>query len=197
LYDNNLKGELRMDLLSRVDRKEAVLIVVDVQEVLMKQMNQEIGENIIRNIKTLLAFAKEMSIPILMTEQYPKGLGKTVSEIRTVLGSILPIEKLSFSCCGVKMFDDKLNQLARKQVILTGIETHVCVLQTANDLIQKGYGVHAVADAICSRRKLDWEIGLRWMEKRGAMISTTEIIAFQLLKEAGTEEFRGLSKLLR
>jgi isochorismate hydrolase len=197
LYDNNLKGELRMDLLSRVDRKEAVLIVVDVQEVLMKQMNQEIGENIIRNIRTLLAFAKEMSIPILMTEQYPKGLGKTVSEIRTVLGSILPIEKLSFSCCGVKMLDDKLNQLVRKQVILTGIETHVCVLQTANDLIQKGYGVHAVADAICSRRKLDWEIGLRWMEKRGAMISTTEIIAFQLLKEAGTEEFRGLSKLLR
>jgi isochorismate hydrolase len=87
--------------------------------------------------------------------------------------------------------------LARKQVILTGIETHVCVLQTANDLIQEGYGVHAVADAICSRRKLDWEIGLRWMEKRGAMISTTEIIAFQLLKEAGTEEFRGLSKLLK
>jgi len=186
-----------MDLLSRADRKEAVLIVVDVQEVLMKQMNQKIGENIIRNIKTLLAFAKEMSIPILMTEQYPKGLGKTVSEIRTVVGSILPIEKLSFSCCGVKMFADKLNQLARKQVMLTGIETHVCVLQTANDLVQKGYGVHAVADAICSRRKLDWEIGLRWMEKRGAMISTTEITAFQLLKEAGTEEFRGLSKLLR
>jgi isochorismate hydrolase len=90
-----------------------------------------------------------------------------------------------------------LNQPARNQAILTGIETHVCVLQTANDLIQKGYEVYVVADAICSRRKLDWEIGLRWMEKKGAMISTTEIIAFQLLKEAGTEEFRGLSKLLK
>jgi nicotinamidase-related amidase len=113
------------------------------------------------------------------------------------LGSILPIEKVSFSCCGVETFNDKLNQLGRKQIILTGIETHVCVLQTADDLIQKGYEVHAVADAICSRSKLDWEIGLKWMEKRGAMISTTEIIAFQLLKEAGTEEFRGLSKLLK
>jgi isochorismate hydrolase len=191
------KEESRMNKPLQIEREEVVLVVVDAQEVLMKQMNQEIRKNVIRNIKTLLAFTKEMSIPILITEQYPKGLGKTVSEIRMELGLIRPIEKLSFSCCGVKMFNDKLNQSPRKQVILTGIETHVCVLQTADDLIQKGYGVHAVADAICSRRKLDWEIGLRWMEKRGAMISTTEIIAFQLLKEAGTEEFRGLSKLLK
>jgi isochorismate hydrolase len=181
----------------QMEKGEAVLIVIDVQEVLMKQMSQEIRNNVIRNIKTLLAFAKEMAIPVLITEQYPKGLGKTVPEIKMELKSVLPIEKVSFSCYGMKMFKDKLNQLARKQVILTGIETHVCVLQTANDLIQKGYTVHVVADAICSRRKLDWEIGLRWMEKRGAMISTTEIIAFQLLKEAGTEEFRGLSKLLK
>jgi nicotinamidase-related amidase len=113
------------------------------------------------------------------------------------LGSILPIEKVSFSCCGVEMFNEKLHQTGRRQVILTGIETHVCVLQTADDLIRSGRAVYGVADAICSRRKLDWEIGLRWMEKKGAMISTTEIIAFQLLKEAGTEEFRGLSKLLK
>ena len=92
------------------------------------------------------------------------------------------------------MFNEQLNRMGKKQVILTGIETHVCVLQTADDLIRGGREVHAVADAICSRRKLDWEIGLRWMEKKGAMISTTEIIAFQLLKEAGTEEFRTLSK---
>jgi isochorismate hydrolase len=192
-----MKGESRMNSLSRIEREEAVLIIIDVQDVLMKKMNQEVGKNVIQNIRTLLTFAKEMAIPILMTEQYPKGLGKTVPEIKMELGSILPIEKVSFSCCGVETFNIKLNRLGRKQVILSGIETHVCVLQTANDLIQKGYEVHVVADAICSRRKLDWEIGLRWMEKRGAMISTTEIIAFQLLKEAGTEEFRGLSKLLK
>jgi len=186
-----------MDPLSRLEREEAVLIVVDVQDALMRKMDQEVGKNLIRNIQTLLTFAKEMALPILMTEQYPKGLGKTIPEIEAKVEAILPIEKLSFSCCGVETFNEKLSQSGRKKVILTGIETHVCVLQTANDLIQKGYGVHAVADAICSRRKLDWEVGLRWMEKRGAVISTTEIIAFQLLKEAGTEEFRGLSKLFK
>jgi isochorismate hydrolase len=186
-----------MDALSRIQREEAVLVVVDVQDVLMKKMNQEVAENVIRNIRTLLAFAKKMAIPVLITEQYPKGLGPTVSEIKMELGSVFPIEKVSFSCCGVDTFSERLNQTGRKQVILSGIETHVCVLQTAGDLIQIGYEVHAVADALCSRRKLDWETALRWMEKKGATISTTEIIAFQLLKEAGTEEFRGLSKLLK
>ena len=186
-----------MDALSRIQREEAVLVVVDVQDVLMKQMNQGVAEKVIRNIRTLLAFAKKMAIPVLITEQYPKGLGPTVSEIKTELGSILPIEKISFSCCGAETFNDKLNQTGKKQVLLVGIETQVCVLQTADDLIRAGREVYAVADAICSRRKLDWEIGLRWMEKKGAMISTTEIIAFQLLKEAGTEEFRALSKWLK
>lgn len=186
-----------MNLLPRLERENALLIIVDVQDLLMKKMDQWVGENVTRNICTLIAFAKKMTLPILLTEQYPKGLGKTILKIKMELGSIAPIEKVSFSCCGVKMFNDQLNQLGKSQVILTGIETHVCVLQTANDLLQKGYEVHAVADAICSRRKLDWEIGLKWMEKRGAMISTTEIIAFQLLKEAGTEEFRELSKLFK
>ncbi len=188
---------MRMNALSRIQRQEAVLVVVDVQEVLMKKMNQGVAENVIRNIRTFFTFAKKMAIPVLITEQYPKGLGPTVSEIKMELGPILPIEKVSFSCCGVEAFKERLGQTGRKQVILTGIETHVCVLQTADDLMRAGHEVHAVADAICSRRKLDWEIGLRWMEKKGAMISTTEIIAFQLLKEAGTEEFRVLSKWLK
>ena len=181
----------------KLEREEAVLVIVDVQEVLMKKMDQGVEKNVVRNIRTLLAFAKEMAIPILITEQYPKGLGRTIPEIKRELESFLPIEKVSFSCCGSQAFNDQLIQLGRKQIILTGIETHVCVLQTADDLLQKGYEVYVIADAVCSRRKLDWEIGLRWMEKRGAMISSTEIIAFRLLKEAGTEEFRRLSKLLK
>jgi isochorismate hydrolase len=186
-----------MNPVSQFDRNQAALVIVDVQDALMRRMDQEVGKKVVRNIQTLLAFAKEMAIPVLPTEQYPKGLGKTVSEIRTQLEGVVPVEKLSFSCCGAETFNEKLDRSGRKQMILTGIETHVCVLQTADELLQKGYCVHAVADAICSRRKLDWEIGLRWMEKRGAMISTTEIIAFRLLKEAGTEEFRRLSKFLR
>lgn len=186
-----------MDRFTKMEREQVVLIVIDAQEVLMKKMDQEVKKKVIQNIQTLITFAKEMGIPILITEQYPKGLGNTVAEIKTEMRSILPIEKVSFSCCGVVAFNNQLNHLGRRQILLTGIETHVCVLQTANDLIQEGYEVQVVADAVCSRKKFDWETGLRWMEKRGAMISTTEIIAFQLLKEAGTEEFRGLSKLLK
>ena len=186
-----------MDRFMKMERDQAVLIVIDVQDVLMKKMDREVGKKVIQNIQTLLTFAKGMAIPILITEQYPKGLGNTVAEVRMEMGSILPIEKVSFSCWGVVAFNNQLNHLGRRQILLAGIETHVCVLQTASDLIQEGYEVHVVADAVCSRKKLDWETGLRWMEKRGAMISTTEIIAFQLLKEAGTEEFRRLSKLLK
>jgi isochorismate hydrolase len=90
-----------MDALSRIQREEAVVVVVDVQDVLMKKMNQGVAENVIRNIRTLLTFAQKMAIPVLITEQYPKGLGQTVSEIKMELESILPIEKVSFSCCGV------------------------------------------------------------------------------------------------
>jgi isochorismate hydrolase len=192
-----LKGEIGMDRWLRIEREEAVLIVIDVQEVLMKQMDPEMGKQVTQNIKILLNFAKEMAIPILITEQYPKGLGRTTPEIKNELGPNLPIEKVTFSCCGVETFNEGLGRLKRNRVILIGIETHVCVLQTATDLIQKGYEVYVVADAVCSRKKLDWEIGLRWLEKKGAMIPTTEIIAFQLLKEAGTEEFKRLSKFLK
>lgn len=180
-----------------LERGNAVLIVIDVQDSLMKQMDHEVAKRTIKNIKTNIFFAKELGIPIILTEQYPKGLGRTIREIQSDLEHLIPIEKLSFSCCGEKLFNEKLFEINRKQIIMTGIETHVCILQTTNDLLEKGYEVHAVADAICSRRKLDWEIALRWMEKKGAIISTTEIIAFQLLKEAGTEEFRRLSKVLR
>jgi nicotinamidase-related amidase len=181
----------------KLERGKTALIVIDIQDVLMKQMDQEVARKTIKNIKTMINFAKEMGIPILLTEQYPKGLGRTIKEIQSELEPITPIEKLSFSCCGENSFNEKLKGLCKKYIIITGIETHVCILQTTNDLLEKGYEVHVVADAVCSRRKLDWEIALRWMEKKGAIISTTEIIAFQLLKEAGTEEFRHLSKLLK
>ncbi len=186
-----------MDRSLQLDREKVVLIIIDVQEGLLKAMDRDVGKNLTRNLEILIAFAKDMGIPILVTEQYPKGLGRTIPEIRQALGPAVPVEKVSFSCCKVAPFDESLKQTGRKQVILVGIETHVCVLQTAADLIEKGYEVDVVADAVCSRRKLDWETGLRWMEKNGAMISTTEIIAFQLLKEAGTDEFKRLSRMVK
>ena len=185
-----------MDRLLRIEREEAVLILIDVQEVLMKKMDWKRG----KELHKILRFSSTLQrngYPRSCHRTYSKGLGRTIPEIKNELGPNCPIEKVTFSCCGVEAFNERLGQLNRNQVILIGIETHVCVLQTATDLIQKGYEVYVVADAVCSRKKLDWEIGLRWLEKNGAMIPTTEIIAFQLLKEAGTEEFKGLSKLLK
>lgn len=186
-----------MEMSFQIEREEMVLVIIDVQESLVKAMESEVVRNLIRNLQTLIAFAQEMGIPIVMTEQYPRGLGMTISEIQQALPSLPPIEKVSFSCGRVDAFNETLDRMGRRVILLTGMETHVCVLQTAAHLIQKGFEVHVVADAVCSRRKLDWEIGLQWMEKKGAMISTTEIIAFQLLKEAGTEEFKRLSKRVK
>ncbi len=180
-----------------VERNNLVLVIIDIQGALVKAMESDVASRVVRNSQTLIAFAREMGIPILVTEQYSKGLGETIPEIKKDLEGIVPIEKMNFSCCQVENFGSRLRGSGRKEVILCGIEAHVCVLQTAADLLGQGYGVHVVADAVCSRRKLDWETGLRWMEKKGAMISTTEIIAFQLLKEAGTNEFKRLSKLLK
>ena len=186
-----------METSFQIEREKAVLVIIDVQEALVKAMDSGVVRNVIRNLQTLIAFAKEMGIPMMITEQYPRGLGMTIPEIKQELPSLPPIEKVSFSGGRVDTFNERLDRTGRRLILLTGMETHVCVLQTAAHLIQKGFEVHGVADAVCSRRKLDWEIGLQWMGKKGAMISTTEIIAFQLLKEAGTEEFKRLSKLVK
>jgi nicotinamidase-related amidase len=186
-----------MSRVPRVERDEIVLVVIDIQEALMKAMDPGLGKDLQRNLQILTPFAREMGIPILATEQYPRGLGRTLPDIKKELGDLSPIEKVSFSCCRVDAFNEQLNRSGRKQAILSGIETHVCVLQTAADLVERGYDVHVAADAVCSRRRLDWEIGLRWMEQIGAIITTTEIIAFQLLKEAGTDEFKRLSKFVK
>jgi len=182
-----------VDRWGRIDEDQAVIILIDVQEGLVRAMDEQVGRKVIRNVQTLLSLGKEMAIPVITTEQYPRGLGDTVAEIKDEVKTD-PIEKVSFSCCRVEAFSGGLDRLGRKQAILSGMETHICVLQTCCDLVEKGYEVHVPADAVCSRRKLDWEIGLKWMEKKGAIISTIEIIAFQLLKEAGTEKFRRLSK---
>jgi nicotinamidase-related amidase len=181
----------------QVEKRNTILVLIDFQEALVKAMESDVINRVIRNGQTLIAFAKEMGIPILVTEQYPKGLGGTIPGLKKDLEGITPMAKRSFSCCRAEGFREQLENLDRKEVILCGIEAHVCVLQTAAELLEQGFGVHVVADAVCSRRKLDWETGLRWMEKKGAMILTTEIIAFQLLKEAGTEEFKRLSRLLK
>jgi len=178
-------------------REELALIIIDAQSGMLKAMEPEVKQKTINNIKLLIASAQKLNIPLIVTEQYPKGLGQTVAEIQQALPNYQPIEKLSFSCCGDAGFTSRLERLSSaKTVIIAGVETHICVLQTTLDLLVRGYQVYVVADAACSRRKLDWTTGLKLMEKAGAIITTAETLIFQLLIRADSDEFKFISKLL-
>jgi nicotinamidase-related amidase len=179
-----------------LDRDQAVLVVVDVQEKLCRAMDAEWLTKLTGNITILLEAAKELQLPAFATEQYVKGLGETLPVLKEKL--ITPAsEKMSFSCCGDSNFMAALKQQKRKQVIITGMETHVCVLQTVIELLDAGYSVHLVSDAVMSRKKENWQVGLEVAAAAGAVVTSTEAALFQLLKVAGTEEFKRLSKLVR
>jgi nicotinamidase-related amidase len=179
-----------------LDRNNAVLVVIDVQEKLCKAMDTKVLERLVTNTSILQEAAKELGMPILATEQYVKGLGETLPALKERLPEA-SIEKMTFSCCGENSFTGRMKSLDRKQVIITGMETHVCVLQTVLELLDSGYVVHVVRDAVMSRRKENWLVGLDTAQDAGAVITSTEAALFQLLKVAGTEEFKKLSKLVK
>ena len=181
----------------RLTPETSVLVIVDFQERLMAAMPEGVRERTISSIGVLIAAAARFGIPTLATEQYPRGLGPTVSEIAGAVPDFAPIEKISFSCAGEEEFTNRLRALDRSRVILTGCETHVCCYQTALDLMASGFVVHAVADALCSRRKLNWRTGLSALERAGAIPTTTEQAVFDLLRVAGTEDFKALSQLIK
>lgn len=181
----------------RLSPEDAVLVVVDVQERLMAAMKPEVSRQTIGRICVLLEAAKRLGIPVIVTEQYPKGLGATVSEIAGAAPAFAPLEKVAFSCCGAEGFLPRIRGLGRTKVILTGAETHVCCYQTCLDLLEHGFIVHTVADALCSRSKLNWRTGLAALERAGAVPATAEQVLFDLLRVAGTEDFKALSRLIR
>jgi nicotinamidase-related amidase len=176
---------------------QPVLVVTDVQERLFAAMDAERRDDMVRNLKILLTAARRLDTPIIVTEQYPKGLGRTLPELRVLLGDTPAIEKTSFSACGATGFADRLANHAAEPVILTGVEAHVCVLLTALDLLGKGYRVSVVADAVCSRRAATMDVGLAQARQAGAVITSTETVVYQLLGSSDTEAFREVSKLLR
>jgi len=177
------------------DRDNTVLAIVDIQERLAPVMKAK--EAVVNNCLHLIEIAKLYGIPVIVTEQYPKGLGRTVEEIRNALPGIEPIEKLTFSCCDEKAFSDEIGNLGKKTILLTGMETHVCVLQTCIGLVREGFNVHLVKDAVCSRSKENWKTAIEFMRDAGAVVTCTETVLFQLLKIAGTEEFKVISKRIR
>ena len=178
-----------------LSKDNALLLIVDIQERLAAVMSER--QKVINNCLHHIEVAKLMRIPILATEQYPRGLGPTVKEITDPLPSFTPIEKITFSCCGEPAFLTSLSSLNRKKVILTGMETHVCVLQTCLSLLSKGYTVHVVEDAVCSRSPGNFKTGIEFMRDAGAVITCTETVLFQLLEKAGTEEFKAISKRIK
>lgn len=176
-------------------RDEAVLFIIDIQEKLAPVMKYE--KEVIDNNKILLKGAEEMGIPVIVTEQYPKGLGNTVDVIKDLLGDEAKVfAKTSFTAY-IDEVKSALKELGRKQVIITGMETHVCVYQTTRDLIEDGYDVHIVRDAVASRTKENYLNGLDLMKEMGAVINNTETVVFDLLKVSGTPEFKVMSKLIK
>jgi nicotinamidase-related amidase len=173
----------------------SVLLVIDVQEKLFRAINQK--EQLLDNLQRLIKGIKVLEIPILLTEQYPQGLGATIPEIAQLVSVIKPFPKVCFSCCGDAAFLQAFKKLNRKQVLIAGIESHVCVYQTAADLLTAGHEVYAVSDAISSRMEQNRDIGLKMMTQLGAKITGTEAALFELLKVATGDKFKVISQIVR
>ncbi len=182
---------------ARLTREKSFLLVVDVQERLFAAMDPEHREEMAKNLKVLATAARRLGIPILLSEQYPKGLGHTLPELRESLGEIEPVTKIAFSCWEAERFAERLAATGARQVILTGLEAHVCVLLTALDLLAEGYAVYVVADATCSRRRENRQLALDQLRQVGAVVTSTESVLFQLLRTADTDDFRALSRLIK
>lgn len=179
-----------------LDAEKAVLVVIDVQEKLAPAMNQDLYGQLILHANLLIEGFKALDLPIIATEQYSKGLGHTVAELNGATEQYC-IEKGSFSCCGEESFNTALEKSGAKQVLIVGMESHVCVFQTVIDLLDRGYVVHLVSDAVSSRFKSDYDNAISTAARAGAVITTTETALFQLVKVAGTDEFKAISKLVR
>jgi len=180
---------------SLLTRDGTVLVVIDVQEKLFVKMEEK--ERIAENICKLIRFANLIGIPIIITEQYPKGLGPTIPEIRKLTSGIKPIEKVEFSCLGSKAFREKLSEIHARNLVLTGIESHICVAQTAIEALTGGYRVYVVFDAVSSRRREDKTIAIERMRRQGAVIVTSEMLMYEILRKAGTPEFKEILKLVK
>jgi len=178
-----------------LNKNNAVLVIVDIQDKLAVIMSER--QKVTANCIHLIEAAKLLNIPIVLTEQYPKGLGTTINEIKDALPSYKPFEKVTFDCCKGNGFSEKIGSLRKTHIILTGMETHICVLQTCLGLLEKGYLVHLSSDAVCSRKKADYKTGRNMMRDAGAVITCTETVLFQLLERAGTPEFKEIVKRIR
>ena len=180
-----------------LDAAQCALIVVDIQEKLLPPIFNK--DTMVKNSQLLIRLAKILDIPVMVTTQYTKGLGPTVTEIASLLPDVLSIDKLEFGCFGSGVFRSKLKSLPgnRNTVLICGMEAHICVMQTALGALNDGYLVHVASDAVGSRAEWNWKIGLERMKSAGAVISSTEMMMYELLRCSGTPAFKELLQYLK
>lgn len=174
----------------------AALVVIDVQGRLAQLMHNK--ESFFANVERMIKGAQVLDLPILWSEQAPEKLGETIPQLRELLlESSQPVAKVSFSCCGNHSFMNQLKSLKRDQLLITGLETHICVYQTTRDLLDLGYKVQVVADAVSSRTLENKQLGLERMKEAGASLTSTEMSLFELLRVAEGPKFKTISQLVK
>jgi nicotinamidase-related amidase len=185
--------------MDRLARESSLLLLVDIQERLAAAMPADAMERLVGNARILVEAAAAMQVPILVSEQYPKGLGPTVEPLAARLRElgVVPVDKLQFDASSEPRLSRALAQSQARAIVVLGMETHICVLQTARELVRRGYATHVVADACASRREENRAIGLRLCERAGAFVTSAETVAFDWVERAGTDAFRAVSKLVR
>jgi len=180
--------------ITRLSPLHSHLLVVDVQDKLLVKMPDAVS--LVRDVGFLIDVAQLINVPVFATEQYPKGLGPTTEAIARRLPAELPA-KLTFSCCGAPGLVDTLKSGTRNQVVLTGMETHVCIMQSALDLLAEGFEVFLPVDALQSRGDIDHDVALARMDNAGAVLTTVEAVAFEWLGSSGHAQFKAISKMIQ
>lgn len=175
--------------------EDSVLLIIDIQQRLIEAMPNDVAQNVVQNTSRLLAAAKLLDVPVISTEQYPKGLGQTVATVGNLLVDT-PLEKTCFSSCGATNFTNTLSKLNRQQVIIAGMESHVCVLQTALELAES-HKVFVTADACCSRNKYHHNNAMQRLQQAGVIVSNHESVMFEWLRDANHTEFKAVSALIK
>jgi nicotinamidase-related amidase len=177
--------------------EHCALLVVDIQAKLLPPIFNK--DELVKNSQLLVRAANILELPVVVTTQYAKGLGPTVPEITSLIEDSEPIDKLEFGCFGSSQFRSAVKALPghRNTVLICGMEAHICVMQTAVGALNEGYLVHVASDAIGSRVRWNWDIGIDRMRAAGAVISTTEMMIYELLRSSGTAQFKGMLPYLR
>lgn len=179
----------------RIVKENTIGVIIDMQEKLIPAIAN--SDSIIKNTVTLIKGLQYLEVPFLITQQYTKGLGKTIPPVEEALGEFDPIEKATFSCCDEPIFMEKLSEKPKTRVLLAGIEAHVCVLQTTIDLIANNYTPVLITDCISSRSETNRELAFQRLQQEGAILSTYEAILFELCRSSKSPQFKNISKLVK